>query len=106
MLHIEGDTDILGHKKASYLDYVELWRSLIDPTRLKVVVVCLVFLLLLPHLQISRISQITSLFHWVDPAERKTLHQLICDEFVGAILKLSSRLDLSFRSSLPEVPWS
>ena len=36
-VHLErDDSDILGRKKASYLDYVELWKSVVDPTRLKV----------------------------------------------------------------------
>ena len=29
-------TDVLGNKRASYQDYVELWRHLVDPTKLKV----------------------------------------------------------------------
>lgn len=135
MVHVEGDTDMLGRKKASYLDYVELWRSIIDPTHLKVVVVVdevfvvnevllLMRLLLLTRLLLMRllfwwcycccqrqppppplphILQGTHLLHLVDPVMRKTLHQLIFDEFVGAIFKLSRRLDLSFRSSFPEV---
>lgn len=37
-VHLDGDTtDILGQKKASYLDYVELWKSIMDPTKLKVI---------------------------------------------------------------------
>ena len=28
-------TDILGNKRASYRDYVDLWRHLVDPTKLK-----------------------------------------------------------------------
>ena len=29
-------TDVLGNKRASYRDYIELWRHLVDPTKLKV----------------------------------------------------------------------
>ena len=29
-------TDVLGNKRASYRDYVELWKHLVDPTKLKV----------------------------------------------------------------------
>ena len=31
-----GGGDILGGKKASYRDYVDLWMHLMDPTHLKV----------------------------------------------------------------------
>ena len=30
-------TDVLGNKRASYRDYVGLWRHLVDPTKLKVI---------------------------------------------------------------------
>ena len=38
-------TDVLGNKRASYMDYVELWRHLVDPTKLKASVV-LVYIIL------------------------------------------------------------
>ena len=33
-------TDVLGNKRASYRDYVELWKHLVDPTKLKVSALC------------------------------------------------------------------
>ncbi len=36
VVHEKDESDILGKKKASYLDYVDLWRSIMDPTKLKV----------------------------------------------------------------------
>ena len=38
MVSVES-TDVLGNKRASYRDYVELWRHLVDPTKLKASVV-------------------------------------------------------------------
>ena len=35
-MSVEGATDILGNKRPSYLDYVDLWRHMMDPTLMKV----------------------------------------------------------------------
>ena len=42
MVSVEGGGgDILGGKKASYRDYVDLWMHLMDPTHLKVLYITL-----------------------------------------------------------------
>ena len=69
-------------------------------SKLIIVIVCCCFLLY--ELVNSFVPQGTNL-RSLDPSMRKTLHQMIYDEFVGAIFKLTKRLDLSFRSSFPEV---
>ena len=33
---LEGGGDILGSKRTSYQDYVDLWLHVMDPTKLKV----------------------------------------------------------------------
>ena len=38
VVHVEGagDTDVLGRKRGSYLNYVNLWIAIMHPTKLKV----------------------------------------------------------------------
>lgn len=35
VVSVEG-SDVLGNKRASYRDYVDLWKHLVDPTKLRV----------------------------------------------------------------------
>ena len=35
VVSVEGG-DVLGNKRASYRDYVDLWKHLVDPTKLRV----------------------------------------------------------------------
>ncbi|CAI8051259.1 DNA-dependent protein kinase catalytic subunit [Geodia barretti] len=71
----EGERMDIGDKKQpSYMDYVQMWRHIMDPSKLK-------------GIQMR------------DPALWSALHQLIYDEVIGSVLKIIRRLNLSATTS-------
>ncbi len=74
-------TDILGNRRPSYKDYVDLWIHILDPTKLK-----------------------GHSLTFLDPGTRKEVHSLMYDEVVGSVIKIVHRLDLTAKTSLEQEP--